>query len=41
MKFYAQSAQLSYNTAALGSYNSFKKDNLVFEKTLNSDFLSN
>ncbi len=41
VKFYAQSAQLSYNTAALGSYNSFKKDNLVFEKTLNSDFLSN
>ena len=41
VKFYVQSAQLSYNTAALGTYNGFTKDNLVFEKTLNGEFLSN
>lgn len=41
VKFYVQSAQLSYNTAALGTHNGFTKDNLVFEKTLNGEFLSN
>ena len=39
VKFYAQSAQLSYNTAALGTHN-FTKDALLYEKTMDATFLS-
>lgn len=39
VKFYAQSSQLSYNSAVLGTH-TFTKDTLFYEKTLNSEFLS-
>ena len=39
VKFYAQSSQLSYNSAVLGTH-TFTKDTLFYEKTLNPEFLS-
>ena len=39
VKFYAQSSQLSYNSAVLGTH-TFTKDTLFYEKTLNPAFLS-
>lgn len=39
VKFYAQSSQLSYNSAVLGTH-TFTKDPLFYEKTLNPAFLS-
>ena len=39
VKFYAQSTELSYNTAVLGTYTAFTQNDLVYTKDLNASFL--
>ena len=39
VKFYAQSTELSYNTAVLGTYTAFTQNDLVYTKDLDASFL--